>query len=340
MPRQISPPKFIVFAATVVVLTYVIALLLPHQPYIRFQQLASESVHYLRVKWIYERIHFDKTPIDVAFIGTSHTQSGINSEKVEQVIQRKGNNIHVVNFSVPHLGRDLQFLILRELIENRKVQKVVIELQEAEARAPHPGFQRLALVEDIFKSPVVINSGIFENISRLPLRQIQLLLRSIEPRFFGLVGQFDPGSYEGAHWDDTYKLHGIDIPRTKANSREELQQAAVQLQKQFEKKQLVARKLWLPNMRYSLVERYNYLYLDAMLDLASSHGVEVVFLYLPYYQGPKMPIGHEYLVTKGRVIVPYEVFSTSSYWQNVDHLNFSGANYLSVWVGETLSSRN
>jgi hypothetical protein len=302
--------------------------------------LAKESIHYLRVKWIFERIHFDRTPIDLVFIGTSHTQSGINSERVESALRSNGSIINVVNFAVPHLGRDLQFLLLREAIKHRNVKHVVVELQESEARAPHPGFQHLAPVKDLLQSPLILNTGYFENFSRLPQRQLALFLRSRFSALYELQSSFDPIHYEGPHWDDTYRLHGINTPRLKANSVAELERAARDLWAVFERKQSLARKLTVPTQRYSLLERYNQFYLEEMLTLASRQGVGITFLYLPFFRGPENPKDYQFLASRGPILSPTEVLADPSSWQNVDHLNFPGANSLSDWVGNALSRPN
>src|SRR6516162_4984593 len=56
-------------AGTVVALAGMIVL--PQDRYLRYQALNDHSAP--QAYWIYERIHFDSTPIDVAFVGTSRT---------------------------------------------------------------------------------------------------------------------------------------------------------------------------------------------------------------------------------------------------------------------------
>src|ERR1700691_2202941 len=87
---EIAPLHFfcIMLATTVALLGMACAL--PDDRYLRYQALTEKAV--VKVGWIYERIHFDPAPIDVVFIGTSHTVFGIDSKKVEQACRDAGGD--------------------------------------------------------------------------------------------------------------------------------------------------------------------------------------------------------------------------------------------------------
>ena len=217
MRRFSGPMGFLGTILFVAVAGLAVLCVLPHDRYIHFQAVAAESDYALPLKWIYERIHDDPTAIDIALIGTSHTQSGVNSALVETSLRTVGDPAHVVNFALPFLGRDLEYLIARELLDSRPVQTLVIELQEDEPTAPHPSFQRLADPGDILSAPLLVNSRLFETMANLPQRQAALFLRSLAPSWFGLSPDFQAATYAGPHWDDTYAMHthqGFDNPRT------------------------------------------------------------------------------------------------------------------------------
>ena len=329
MLTKLRPISMLMIAAATAAILLTLISLLPHDPYVRFQQLSRESIHYERVKWIYERINFDQRPIDIAFIGTSHTQSGVNSGFIEAALKAKGDQRHVVNFAVPHLGRDLQYLIARELIEHRHVDTLVIELQQVENRAPHPGFQRLATLADIAAAPLFINTGAVDNLARLPMRQIELFLATQRPSWFGLHSGFNPGQYEGPHFDDTYRLHGNEMPRTAVHSRayfnEELRNIRANIARNA--------KLGLLN---DFLYRYNDIYLKRLVELAERQSVRLVFLYLPFLGAEPVPEHQSWFAQHGELIVPLAVIDDEKLWQNADHLNFYGANTLSAWLAATL----
>jgi hypothetical protein len=327
-----TAPRFLAAIVVVACVALGSLVLLPDDPYARFAAAAGENKIYLRLRWIYERIHYDATPIDVAFIGTSHTQSAIDSRIVERELKKRGLDLHVVNFAIPHLGRDLHYLLTRELLESRTVRELVVEVQDFEPRAPHPAFQRLGSVTDLLDSPLVINTGYAENLARLPRRELDLFLPS-------LVGRdsvrFDAGRYEGPHWDDTERLHGFSQLRDGTHPVAYLDRKADELREDLVSKEALARRLVMPD-GCSLLKRYNRIYLEKLLALARERNVHVTFLYLPFFHGPDEPTEARYYRFYGDTITPRTVLEDPSSWLNVDHFNVVGAGKTSQWVGEVL----
>lgn len=336
--RQGLRPRTVLVTSVVVAFLVLAALtLLPHSTYIRFQQLSRESRHYLRVQWIYERIHFDPTPIHVAFIGTSHTQSGINSHLVEQELAKHQRPAHVVNFAVPHLGRDIEYLVVRELLEHRRIDTLVLEVQALEARAAHPAFQRLANTMDIATAPVLINSGLIDNWARLPLRQLQLAVKTIRPEAFDLNSAFDPARYEGAHFDDTLVAHGTTQERTRVSPYAYFGRELDAINKEIRYKNAQAERFTLPGGG-KLLYRYTDHYLNAILDLAKKHRVKVVFLYIPHLGARDVPERTDWMANQGPLLVPKAVIHDAVLWQNASHLNYYGALALSRWTAAQLAA--
>ena len=69
--------KLVALGLFATVVTLVGMVLLPHAPYIRWQAVKTEA--FARLGWMYERVHYDATPLDVAFLGTSHTLNGVDA---------------------------------------------------------------------------------------------------------------------------------------------------------------------------------------------------------------------------------------------------------------------
>lgn len=336
MLPKLRPLPLLGVAAAIAAALLVLVSLLPHDPYVRFQQLSHESVHYQRVKWIYERIHFDQQPIDIAFIGTSHTQSGVNSAIVEAALAAQGDQRRVVNFAVPHLGRDLEYLVARELLESRHLDTLVVEVQQVESRSPHPGFQRLATVADIVSAPLFINTGEVDNLARLPMRQLELFAKTERPDWFGIQAGFLPEKYEGAHFDDTYRLHGMDKPRTEVHLRAYFDKELINIRADMAEKRATAAHYAKLGPLDNALYRYNDIYLDKLVALAQRHSVKLVFMYLPFLGASPTPERQAWFAQQGQVIVPLAVIGDEKLWLNADHLNFDGAKALSAWLGETL----
>ena len=171
-------------ATAVMIITLAGMIALPHDTYIRWQAVKTEA--YARLGWIYERIHYDDTPIDIAFIGTSHTMEGVDAEAVEHDLDEAGARpgdpdrcLHTVNFAVPSYGRDLQWIIARELLTHRRVKVLVLEVFENESRRAHPLFVDVADTSDILDAPMVVNINYLHNLVRLPFRQLSLWAKSL-----------------------------------------------------------------------------------------------------------------------------------------------------------------
>ena len=329
-----SPLRFVCAATLVGSIALVLICLLPHDRYVRFQNLTDSAV--VKSTWIYERIHFDPTPIDVAFIGTSHTVFGIDSAIVENACAEAGGaECHIVNFGLEHLGRNLHWLIVRELLENRKPHLIVIEVQETEFRALHPAFAYLADVTDIITAPIVINTSFVSDLLHLPLRQIVLFAHSIAPSLFDAHSDFRPAMYRGAHWDDTLEARSsVELPiqspeqRTRAASRNELEReraySAAEDAKHFE----------LPSRFRPLEYRANVRYLQMTVELAREKNVPVQFLYLPSFGENSAPAFSDlYSQLAPTWQFPQAILDKPALWLDIGHLNYYGASVLSQWLG-------
>jgi hypothetical protein len=121
-----SPGRYLALVTGLALALIISVCLLPHSRHLRFASIRDLAV--VKAGWIYERIHDDPTPIDVAFIGTSHTVFGVDSAEIEGTVQYLSNRqLHVVNFALEHLGRNVHWLLAREMIEARHVQLLVLE---------------------------------------------------------------------------------------------------------------------------------------------------------------------------------------------------------------------
>lgn len=114
-PAPRSWPQIALVLATFVALCFG-TVLLPHDPYIRYQQLAK-TIQFPAV-WGYERIAFDPTPVDVAIVGNSRLQASVSAPQLSQELTQKlGRPVNVANFSMPQEGRNAHYVIVRNLLE-------------------------------------------------------------------------------------------------------------------------------------------------------------------------------------------------------------------------------
>ena len=91
---------------------------LPDDPYQRWQ-LLDGTIHD-NARWIYERSHFDPTPIDVAFIGPSRTGAGVIAPRLMSDLKARGVTANVVNFSLPETGRNMNWAAAEQMFAVKK----------------------------------------------------------------------------------------------------------------------------------------------------------------------------------------------------------------------------
>ena len=311
---------------------------LPDDRYLRYQTLTDKEV--VKSGWIYERIHYDPTPIDVVFIGSSHTVFGIDSEKVERVCREAGGErCASINLGLQHLGRNMQWLVAREVMQTRKPRLLVVEVQETESRALHPAFAFLADASDVISAPLVVNTSFFPDLAGLPRRQISAFAQSLAPSLFGEHREFLPSLYRGAHWDDVFaekgsSAHPIAHPaaRVGAASVAELDRERGHLESEDRS------RLRLPGPLQPLEYRANLLYLENLLTLAREKNVEIRFLYMPSYHDAQAPaFASFYAGFAPTWDMPREIADDHDLWLDVGHLNYAGATALSVWLGAQIS---
>jgi hypothetical protein len=326
-------------AGTTALLVLVGIVLLPHDRYIRWQDMQVES--YARLGWIYERIHFDPTPIDVAFIGTSRTMGGIDAsavgEAITEAIDSSGTSArvyHVTNFAIPQYGRNLHWLIVRELLENRKVGMLVLEIFENETRKSHPLFVYPAEVSDVLGAPMFVNLNYLHDVVRLPYRQLSLFIKTQWPQQFGLQSHFDPSHYDGPTVDNTrfVQVHGKPLSPIRNRRLDPAELEAYRQSRAREK------NMHMLGERFDWLEyRYARYYVAQILALAERKGVPVKFLYLPAYGQPAYPYDTALYEGRGEIITINDILAKQENWGDFDHLNLYGAAELSARVGFLLA---
>ena len=318
--------RHLLLGVIVALLTLLALLVLPQDRAIRWRAVKIEA--FARLGWIYQRIHDDPTPIDIAFIGTSHSMLGIDTPLIQQELDQAGLRLadgrcaQLVNFAIPSYGRDLHWLLARELLANRSVKTLVVEVFENETRKAHPLFVHVADVRDVLTAPALINLNYLHNLIRLPYRQLQLALKSRFPASFGLKSGFDPADYDGSDVDNTQVINvggaALSPLRTQAMDPAALNAAA--------KAHLAAKNAhmlpaWAARYEYAVPDRY----LTALLDLAEAKGTRVIFLYLPQYGMPDRPVDDHLYAGRGD-------------WLYEGHFNASGALAVSHEVAEELTA--
>jgi hypothetical protein len=343
MPHSGTPSAFTArrFFAYCVLLLLVFAALnasavfaLPHDKYLRYQSMIDPQAP--TAPWIYERIHFDKTPIDIAFIGTSRTGLSVHTRRLEEDLARHGIQAKAANLYAVKSGIDMQYALVKELLSHRKIKLLVVEMTEREERKPHEDFIYLADPVDVIDAPWVINLDYLSNLARLPGRQVELFWQTELQRCKQQRTDSLPPDYLGSNLDRAEvirTLDGVDHYRNTTYSLPDMEKLRIDQD----------RRVTPPILPQSLSDvefRFPRYYEDRILELAREHGTPVVFLYTPRYGGPEVPAPYERYASRASLINPWPQIQDYRLWWDATHLNWEGAKHLTDSVADMLASRS
>ncbi|MDF0489788.1 hypothetical protein PX554_16760 [Sphingomonas sp. H39-1-10] len=310
------------------------ATLLPHDRHIRYQQFGGTAM--LPLGWVYDRLHYDRTPIDIAIIGASRTEVGVSGPQVEAILTAKlGRTVHVANLSLPQDGRNLHYEMTKELLATHpEVRLILYSLIEHASRTGHPAFRDVADTSDVLRAPILLNPKYFDNLAYQPYRQLSLFLQTQMPGLFGVHRDFDPKRYAGPDHDGTlshWSVRGNWVDRDTIHSAAELAKAA---------KGKVARRS--PVFLGTRFREYEYVverhYTRATIALAHAHHVETGFLYLPIYAHDQPIADADFYRARGFVLNAGAIGNDARNYSDYAHLNRVGSGKVSRWLAGWLAS--
>jgi len=300
----------------------IFTIILPHEVSSRYYEIGEDGK---KAGWIYDRIHRDDKNIDIAFLGSSHTMMGIDSEAIDRSLNVVVKNAPTsVNFGMPYAGDNLPYILTKQLLSQRPVKLLVIEVRETPARIPNPMFRNLADTSDILLPVWVLNVNALSDIAFLPRRQIALFFQTLRkvwwPSSTGLGNQ----NYEGSYWFKEAKTNIRDT----AEIRE--------MKRTMEAEKIGA--IFPQNLKW-IELNFSHEYISRTVTLANTMGVQIKFLYLPSFDAPPRPVDEKFLADLGTIwIPPSNLLDEASNWDDAAHLNRKGASELAEWLVTKISS--
>jgi len=264
--------------------------------------------------WIYDRIAKNTVPIDIAFIGSSHTIHAFQDKKMEKI---SGSEFHFANLGYCRYGRNLQYSLLKLLLQHRSPKLIVIEVHEDEEKNSHDIFPYLADTEDLFLSPTFLNKDYFSDIfdgtsARLEYFKSTYIFRKTisetDSRLYG-YGESDRIATR-EELEDNRNAWKMRLARKESKSIEQLK------------------------------IRYPFAYLDKMIALLNYNNIPFVFVYLPE-SGSKLNLpkyAAHYQQFAPLLIPSTEIINEPTYWMDASHLNDKGSDVLSTWMSEKLEN--
>lgn len=312
-----------------------LTLAVPDNRYLRYQQL-TDTIEY-QSRWIYERLHFDPTPVDVALIGSSGMLWNVNTPLLEKRLAARGlPHVHVANLSLPESGLDISAMLAREAMRTKHPRLIVAMASDKFPRPGHPAFKDLADIGDILRAPLLVNLAYFEDVMRGAYRQIKLAVVAADPPFFGYTATFAAAHYAGTEIDDT---SGDEI----RPGGEVIHHGAVRTPEYLERNS----RIWAPPvhpspfgpalMPYEFAVAYSA-YRD-MARLARDGHSKFVVLYVAHYKGPPAPIEIGFLRSLAPVIIGDWSDDDDRLFMDSLHRNTAGAALFTTRLADELAKQ-
>lgn len=332
--RSISSAAYIWMLSAGVALCSVLATLLPHDPYIRYQ--TTKDTLFAYSQFIYERLHFDETPVDIAFIGSSRTLGGVYVPELELALQGRGLPMRVINMSLPASGMDLRLAEARELLRARPETKlIVISVSERLPRQGHQAMGDLATASDLLAGPYLSNVTLPQNLLNLPMRQINLATATALPDAFGYQEDFSTEAYLGSSpspnsapgWTPLIP----DNPLTSQQHRDTLEAESQMRNRELGSALLPPDYAWLE----FAVSRQS---LDEIVRLAEANDTRVAFLFLPFYKGPSEPAELSWLSQRAPVWQFTQLGQDPCNYVDAAHLSTEAVPQLTEFLADAIES--
>jgi hypothetical protein len=322
-------------AATFLVFIFALTLafgtcLLPQNDYQRWQLL--DGTIYQTLRWAYERIHFDPTPIDVAIVGPSRSQLGVSSAEVERRMSQFGRPLRVANFSIIADGRNIEWAIVNEIYKCKSPRVIVVAVDETPYSYGHPAFKYVAPVSAIISPPVPLLHNYFYDLVYLPYRQLNLFGAWLFPVQFGLSKSFDPRAYARSETDFSVS-HRLADGRWIEMDREIPR--AILLQQAFTRISNPKRFV-LPQPLGSMINGDDHAYIGEISKIAKAHGAQVIFLFMPTFNGPSHMDDEKYLLQFGRILDNGDLAQKDKLYEGWAHFNHAGALIASDRLASTI----
>lgn len=271
-----------------------------------------------KASWIYHRIFEEEKQIDIAFTGASQTSCAIIDETIEKELANLSRkNIKVANLGYCRRGRDIQYVMLKDLFEHKKPSVLIIEVAEDEPKKSHPVFPYLAENSDLLHSLIIFNQRYFSNLWKGTTVRFEYIKSKIFKNDY--LNYFDNAKF--GYMSSTQIATANDFAENKTDWENRLSKSSPLLLRQTEL-------------------NYSKHYIKQIEQLAQNNNCKVHFLYLPESgSGMKTPILKDFYIRFGEIIIlPDLIISNHSNWKDATHFNDTGAKKATDFIVNKLKS--
>ncbi|MDP9057744.1 MAG: hypothetical protein M3N34_10555 [Pseudomonadota bacterium] len=307
---------------------------LPFDRYLAWQAAAGTQMFHAR--WIYERLHYDRHPIDIAVIGSSRFEAGISPHVLaDRLSARLGRPVSVANLAIVMPGRDFTYEIVRELLLDHPEVRMIVLSDDGFIVNSHPMFRETASPGELLAAPLLVNTRYFVNLLYMPYRNLRNLAEQMFPHMFGVSRNFRADQYLGTNLDRTT---GYRLPDgSSINGPIHLDAARLAIQSGFavsRQNQGLAPFLLLPRDYALAIDRF---YVPKIAALLRPRGIGLAFLALPVFGRAQSPDDPAWYRSFGPLTSLDSLAQQPTLFQNGVHLNGAGAIRASQLAGDALA---
>ncbi len=299
---------------TPIVVFVVILFVMPFDKKISYALLRDNCMN--RSSWLHERIFINREPIDIAFIGTSHTIDAIDEDVFRVCLQKQGIEATPVNMGYCRMGRNMDYAVIKDLFKHKKPQYIVLEIREKENRDGHIDFGYVADGRDVLAPVLLFNDNIVTDIYNAVVVRMEALKNMIIAR--NTVHLTSQAPYKKL--PDSTVAHRAYLEDRKERNRSW--------------KYATGFSRWFYN-------QYSFSYIDKIIELAATNNCKVMFLYLPEYGSIPTPEEMDFYTVRGKVLLPpADIYDNPAFWKDHEHTNCMGAQTLSQWLATAFREVN
>lgn len=285
----------------------------------RFAYHYIEGDCYNHGAWIYDRLYRNPAPVSMAFIGSSATIHSVNEEVIDSVLKKKKdlNNYSLCNLGYCRLGMNLNYVLTKDLVSNKNVKYLFLEVRSNEDYYSHPMFPFLAETKDVTAPVLLFNRDLFSDY----YDAFKIRMDGVREKILYPAGSYPYDSTLYGYGRSDRTADSVLLDRIKKKRASDFAKRTMATATDF-------------RLRFPLA------YLEKILQLAHEQNIRVIFHYVQHYgsQYPEPQLAGYYKKHGELWIAPQEIFLPPENWMDENHLNDKGAKAYSEWLGEKIAA--
>lgn len=266
-------------------------------------------------KWIKMKIFSTSETVDYAIIGSSYAWCAI----YPNLISKKMNGKKTWNLGRNWDGRDVDYLIVKELVKHHQVKNIIIQFYDGEVQEAHPYYRYLVSPADAFHEMVYY----LKNTKITDKERVKERINTILSYFADLSVR--------AYWQILREDEALNPAYIKKSNRLNgfyiLDDTAKQQKSKFEKVKNMTWKIRPGNKEFFPSGSRASFYLDKIHRLCLTYDVDLYFVFIPQYcHTLPSKSTFDFFSQRGEVLIPdIKLITNMKFWRNPGHLFQKGS---------------